>query len=108
MKNFEDLPKEIRDNVDLVIISLPVPHVTQAVLDCIQFGAKGIIIGSGNVGLNDKEVGWVSYFKYVSLTDGDWIELLRGNNYLKYEADSNIEALNVIFYHSNNYLEVQE
>ena len=55
-KEFQDLPDPIRDNVDLVIISLPVPFVTKAVLECIKYGVKGIIIGSGNVGLNEQEV----------------------------------------------------
>jgi acyl-CoA synthetase (NDP forming) len=55
-KRFEDIPNNIRDYIDLAIISLPVPHVTQAVLDCMNYGVKGIIIGSGNVGLNSNEV----------------------------------------------------
>ncbi len=55
-KKFEELPDDIKGQVDLVIISLPVPFVTQVVLECINFGVKGIIIGSGNVGLNKEEV----------------------------------------------------
>lgn len=55
-KRFEDLPKDIRGDIDLVIISLPVPFVIQAIIDCIKHGVKGIIIGSGNVGLNANEV----------------------------------------------------
>lgn len=55
-KEFSALPKSIRNNIDLVIISLPVPSVTTAVLECITHGVKGIIIGSGNVGLNEQEV----------------------------------------------------
>ncbi len=55
-KKFEDLPDATRENIDLVIISLPVPFATEAVLECIQYEVKGIIIGSGNVGLNEEEV----------------------------------------------------
>ena len=41
-KRFEDLPNDIREHIELAIVSVPVPFVTQAVLDCIKHGVKGI------------------------------------------------------------------
>ncbi len=55
-KKFADLPEKVRENIDLAIISLPVHHTTDAVIECIHHGVKGIIIGSGNIGLNQQEV----------------------------------------------------
>jgi acyl-CoA synthetase (NDP forming) len=60
-KKLADLPKEIQNNIDLAIISLPIPHTTEAVIECIQHQVKGIIIGSGNIGLNQQEVKQKTY-----------------------------------------------
>lgn len=55
-KTLVELPPEIRNTIDLAIISVPVPHVTNVVLECIHYGVKGIIIGSGNIGSNQQEI----------------------------------------------------
>ncbi|MBN2156543.1 MAG: CoA-binding protein [Candidatus Lokiarchaeota archaeon] len=53
VKKFKDLPRDIRNSIDLAIISVPVPFVTDAILECIHYNVKGIIVGSGNLGLTD-------------------------------------------------------
>ncbi|MHA1339028.1 MAG: CoA-binding protein [Promethearchaeota archaeon] len=55
-KNINDVPNEIKKNIDLAIISIPVQFVADTVIQCIKIGVKGIIIQSGNIGMNNDEV----------------------------------------------------
>lgn len=48
-----------------------------------------------------------NYFKYRDL-DSEWLQLQVGTNLFRYDADQNIENLEVYIYFSNKYLEVQE
>lgn len=48
-----------------------------------------------------------NYFKYRDL-DSTWLQLNVGDNLFRYDADLNIENLEVYVYFSNKYLEVQE
>ena len=47
-----------------------------------------------------------NYFKYRDY-DSTWLQLKVGSNLFKYEADQNVENLEVYIYYNNRYLEVQ-
>ena len=47
-----------------------------------------------------------NYFKYRDL-DSEWLQLKVGKNLFRYDADENIENLEVYIYFNNKYLEVQ-
>ncbi len=48
-----------------------------------------------------------NYFKFRDL-DSEWLQLEVGDNLFKYDADENVDNLEVYIYYSNKYLEVQE
>lgn len=48
-----------------------------------------------------------NYFKYRDL-DSEWLQLKVGDNLFRYNADENVENLEVYIYFNNKYLEVQE
>lgn len=48
-----------------------------------------------------------NYFKYRDL-DSEWLQLKVGDNLFRYDADENVENLEVYIYFNNKYLEVQE
>ena len=48
-----------------------------------------------------------NYFKYRDL-DSEWLQLKVGDNLFRYDADDNVENLEVYIYFNNKYLEVQE
>lgn len=48
-----------------------------------------------------------NYFKYRDL-DSSWLQLEVGDNLFRYDADSNLDALECYVYFYNRYLEVQE
>lgn len=48
-----------------------------------------------------------NYFKYYDL-DSVWLQLAVGDNFFRYDADSNLDALECYVYFYNRYLEVQE
>lgn len=48
-----------------------------------------------------------NYFKYRDI-DSEWLQLKVGDNLFLYNADTNIENLEVFIYFNNKYLEVQE
>lgn len=48
-----------------------------------------------------------NYFKYRDF-DSEWLQLKVGDNLFRYDADENIENLEVYIYFNNKYLEVQE
>ena len=48
-----------------------------------------------------------NYFKYRDL-DSEWLQLSVGDNLFKYDAEENVENLEVYIYFNNKYLEVQE
>lgn len=49
----------------------------------------------------------LNYFKYRDL-DSEWLQLKVGDNLFRYDADENVENLEVYIYFNNKYLEVQE
>lgn len=49
----------------------------------------------------------MNYFKYLDL-DSEWLQLSVGDNLFRYNADQNVENLEVYIYYNNKYLEVQE
>jgi acetyltransferase len=55
-KSIAELPENIQNIIDLAIISVPVPKVADAIIECIQHNVKGIIVGSGNLGLTKEEI----------------------------------------------------
>ena len=55
-KKLADLPEEIRNNIDLAIISVPIAYVINSVIECIHHHVKGIIIGSGDLGFTEEEI----------------------------------------------------
>ncbi len=48
-----------------------------------------------------------NYFKYRDL-DSEWLQLQVGDNLFRYDAEQNVENLEVYIYFNNKYLEVQE
>lgn len=48
-----------------------------------------------------------NYFKYRDL-DSTWLQLRVGDNLFRYDAEENVDALEVYIYFNNKYLEVQE
>lgn len=48
-----------------------------------------------------------NYFKYRDL-DSTWLQLAVGDNLFRYDAESNLDGLEVYIYSHNRYLEVQE
>lgn len=48
-----------------------------------------------------------NYFKYRDL-DSEWLQLSVGDNLFRYDAEENVENLEVYIYFNNKYLEVQE
>ena len=56
IKDFKEIPEELRFNIDLAIISLPVKFVTDAVLKCIKHNVAGVLIQSGNIGNSESEI----------------------------------------------------
>ncbi len=48
-----------------------------------------------------------NYFKYRDL-DSEWLQLQVGDNLFRYDAEQNVENLEVYIYYNNKYLEVQE
>lgn len=48
-----------------------------------------------------------NYFKYRDL-DSEWLQLKVGDNLFRYDADQNVDNLEVYIYYNNKYLEVQE
>lgn len=63
-----------------------------------NIGEKKIIGSLNGVDLN--------YFKYRDL-DSTWMQLVVGDNLIRYDADANLDALQVSIYHNDKYLEVQ-
>lgn len=63
-----------------------------------NIGEKKIIGSLNGVELN--------YFKYRDL-DSTWLQLQTGDNLIRYDADANLDALQVSIYHNDKYLEVQ-
>lgn len=49
----------------------------------------------------------LNYFKYIDI-DSEWLQIKQGTNLLRYQADKNVENLEVTIYFDNKYLEVQE
>lgn len=49
----------------------------------------------------------MNYFKYRDL-DSTWLQLAVGDNLFRYDAESNLDGLEVYIYSYNRYLEVQE
>nr|DAI66952.1 MAG TPA: tail protein [Caudoviricetes sp.] len=49
----------------------------------------------------------VNYFKYRDL-NSDWLQLEVGDNVLQFDADANVQNLDVYIYFNDSYLEVQE
>ena len=47
-----------------------------------------------------------NYFKYLDF-DSTWLQLHTGDNILKYDADNNVEGLEVLISFLPKYLEVQ-
>lgn len=48
-----------------------------------------------------------NYYKYRDL-DSDWLQLRVGDNLFRYDAEANVENLEVYIYYYNRFLEVQE
>ena len=48
-----------------------------------------------------------NYFKYRDI-DSEWLQLSVGDNLFRYDAEENVENLEVYIYFNNKYLEVQE
>lgn len=48
-----------------------------------------------------------NYFKYMSL-DSVWLQLEVGDNLFKYDAESNVDNLEVSIYHNDKWMEVQQ
>ena len=64
------------------------------------------VIGSKKItGKQDGEE--VNYFKYRDL-NSDWLQLDVGDNVLQFDADANVQNLDVYIYFNDSYLEVQE
>lgn len=64
------------------------------------------IIGSKKItGVVDGEE--KNYFKYKDF-DSKWLQLAVGDNYFRYDADQNIDGLDVNIYFYNQFLEVQQ
>jgi len=55
-KNITEIPNELIYGIDLAIVSVPAQFVTEIVLKCIEICVKGILIQSGNIGLNEFEI----------------------------------------------------
>jgi acyl-CoA synthetase (NDP forming) len=53
-KAINAIPEKLMYEFDLAIIALPVKYITDAVIECIKVGVKGILIESGNIG-NEKD-----------------------------------------------------
>ena len=64
------------------------------------------VVGSKKItGKQDGEE--VNYFKYRDL-NSDWLQLEVGDNVLQFDADANVQNLDVYIYFDDSYLEVQE
>jgi len=92
-------PSIIKIN-DQTIFKIKKTLVSGETIEVISIANKIGVIGR----LNGEEL---NYFKYIDL-DNDWLKLSLGDNFLRYDAESNIDALEVDIYHQDEFLEVQE